>query len=408
MIVGAGPAASSCVAELRARGFDGAITVVGDEPTAPYDRTLLSKEFLAGAVSEMDLLLDAPEAYRELDVELRLGVRAAGLLADERRLVLSDGAHLAYTDLVIATGGTARLPRALAAEGVAALRTLEDARRLREVLSRCSHLAIVGGGFIAGEVATGARARGTQVTMLEAAEAPMARLVGAEVGRRLEDLHRQAGVDVMCGAQARRIDGAAGDYRIAIADGRVVEADAVVVAVGMTPAVEWLLGVSGIEVADGVITDALCRTGLPGVLAVGDCARWLHATYGRAVRVEHWDIALRHGAAAARTITGAAEPFVPVPFVWSVQHGTRLQWVGEPGPWHQVDIDDLESPAGVVARYYSGVRLRAVFAINAPRAVGMARRTFEQEDAAAGGDVLWTAVEGPGVMPRAGTGRSGS
>jgi 3-phenylpropionate/trans-cinnamate dioxygenase ferredoxin reductase subunit len=397
VIVGAGPAASSCVAELRRYGFGGQVTVIGDEPSAPYDRTLLSKEFLDGAVTEQDLLLDPAGLYGELDVELRLGVRATRLMAGERRVVLSDGASVAFSELVIATGGAARVPPPLAADGVVALRTIADARRLRETLRRCSHLAIVGGGFIAGEVATAARAQDKQVTMLEAAEAPMARLVGAQVGRRLEALHRAAGVDVLCGAEARRIDRVSGGYRIAVRDGRVIEADAVVVAVGMKPAVDWLVGVSGIELADGVITDPLCRTGVPDVLAVGDCARWLHATYGRAVRVEHWDIALRHGVAAARTITGSAEPFVPVPFVWSVQHGSRLQWVGEPGPWHQVEIDDLEAPTGMVARYYSGASLRAVFAINAPRAVAMARRTFEQEDVAAGGDLLWSSAAHGGL-----------
>ncbi|MEA2246502.1 MAG: 3-phenylpropionate/trans-cinnamate dioxygenase ferredoxin reductase component, partial [Solirubrobacteraceae bacterium] len=177
VIVGAGPAASSCVAELRRYGFGGQVTVIGDEPSAPYDRTLLSKEFLDGAVTEQDLLLDPAGLYGELDVELRLGVRATRLMAGERRVVLSDGASVAFSELVIAPGGAARVPPPLAADGVVALRTIADARRLRETLRRCSHLAIVGGGFIAGEVATAARAQDKQVTMLEAAEAPMARLV---------------------------------------------------------------------------------------------------------------------------------------------------------------------------------------------------------------------------------------
>jgi 3-phenylpropionate/trans-cinnamate dioxygenase ferredoxin reductase subunit len=146
----------------------------------------------------------------------------------------------------------------------------------------------------------------------------------------------------------------------------------------MTPAVDWLDGTPGLTLADGVVTDECCRTGVPGVLAAGDCARWWNRRTGSLTRVEHWSTALRHGEAAAASLMGASDPFVPVPFVWSMQHGARLQWVGESAGWERVEIEESGSVRGLVARYWRGGELCAAFAVDNPRAIGAMRRDLEQ------------------------------
>ena len=379
VILGGGVAADSCAFELRKQGFDGAVTVVGAEPHRPYDRTLLSKEFLGGLVGLGDLALRAPQDYEAAGIGLRLGVAAVGLDVHGRRVLLADGSEVAYHRLVVATGGTPARPPALDHPDVLVLRSPADANALRAAIERGGRVIVVGAGFIGGEVASAVAASGGEVALVEAFEAPLARAVGPAVGRRIAALLRARGVELSTGVAARAVRRRAGGLEVALADGRTLRGDAVVVGAGMVPDVGWLRG-SGVALDRGVVTDARCRTNVDEILAAGDCARWWNPRYEMAMRVEHWDTAARHGAAAARSALGAGAPFAPVPFFWSVQHGVRLQCVGHPAGWDVVEVDDLDPPQSFVARYQRDGRLLATFAAGNPRAVASARRRLEAEE----------------------------
>ena len=343
VIVGGGVAAQRCAFALRKRGFEGELTMVSAEEEPPYDRTLLSKDMLRGAPGEPCRALQPAEAYADRDVDLRLGVAAVGLDVEAQRVALSDGAELAYDRLVICSGGRPVLPAALTCPGVLLLRETADLEALHAQLADVTRLAIVGGGFIGGEVASSAVARGLEVTLIEAAPQPLAPVLGEEVGARVAELHRAHGVDVVAGAAVEGITRARRRLRARLRRRPRAPADAVVVGVGMPPAVEWLEG-CGIELDDGIVTDASCRTEAPNVLAAGDCARWWNPRYETLMRVEHWDTAARHGAAAAAAALGHDEPFAPVPFFWSDQHGVKLQSVGYAPDWDELEIEDGPAP----------------------------------------------------------------
>jgi NADPH-dependent 2,4-dienoyl-CoA reductase/sulfur reductase-like enzyme len=369
VILGTGAAGHSCAFALRTLGYTGAIDLIGAESVRPYDRTLLSKDMLSRDGGEFPL--SSAEAYADAEVNLRLGAEGVRLSPAERQLLLADGTVVRYDRLIICTGGKAVLPRSMDVPGVLTLRELRDVGAVRAALGASRRLVVVGGGFIGGEVASAAVAH-CAVTIVEAASAPLATVLGTEVGARIGEMHRAAGVQVVTG-KVCGITRDSGGHVVALQDGRTLKADAVVVGVGMRPATGWLDG-SPVELGDGIITDARCRTALPGVLAAGDCARWPNPRYGgRTMRIEHWDTARRHGAAAAANALDEAVPFDPLPFFWSDQHGVKLQWVGHAPEWDAVEIDD-ESPACFSARYSRRGRLAGVLTVGRPRASAAARK----------------------------------
>lgn len=378
VVVGGGVAAQSCAFELRRQGYDAALTMVSAEPCVPYDRTLLSKEFLEGVLDAEDLELAAGSSYADAGVDLRLGVAAAGIDPVRQRVELADGDELAYDRAVIATGGAAHRPGVLMAGSARTLRTLDDAAALRDALAGTGHLLVVGAGFVGGEVSSTAAALGVRVTLVETLPAPLSAAVGSEVGGLLADLHRQAGIELLTGTTATAVRQRDDGIEVTTGEGRRLEGDLLVVGTGMQPRLDWLR-TSGIEVDGGVVTDELCRTNAPGVLAAGDCARWWNPRYGRSMRVEHWDTAARHGAAAARSAVGLGEAFDPVPFFWSYQHETRLQSVGHAPCWDRVEVDG-SSPRSFVARYYEVGSLVAAFAAGNAGAVRTAKREIEERE----------------------------
>jgi 3-phenylpropionate/trans-cinnamate dioxygenase ferredoxin reductase subunit len=376
VVVGGGVAADRCVHGLRDAGYGGRLVMVTREDVAPYDRTLVSKDLLEPDPPVDRAFLQPAGAYEERGIEVRHGTTATALDAGERRVTLSDGDTLAYDRLVICTGGEPVVPETLRCPGILVLREMGHAEAMRAALDGCRRIAIVGGGFIGGEVASAAVARGVEVTVIEALEQPLERVVGAEVGARVAELHRSHGVEVLTGAAAAAIGRDGEGFEIALAGGRTVTADVVLVGAGMRPVTDWLAG-SGVRVDGGVVTDSACRTDVPGVLAAGDCARWLNPRYGALMRVEHWDTARRHGAAAAAAALGDDTPFAPLPFFWSDQHGVKLQSVGYAPVWDEVEIDETDPAPGFVARYRLDGRLVGVFAAGRPRAIGLARKELQ-------------------------------
>ncbi|MBB6173146.1 3-phenylpropionate/trans-cinnamate dioxygenase ferredoxin reductase subunit [Nocardiopsis mwathae] len=343
VIAGAGMAGLHTAESLRSAGFDGTVTLIGDEPHRPYSRPPLSKEVLTGKGSPRSLQLREDGEIDALGLDLRLGRRAERLLAEERAVLLDDGTRVDYDGLVIATGARARRPRTDLA-GVHTLRTLDDAEAVRAAFARPGgHVVVVGAGFIGSEVAASARACGWEVTLVEAAPTPLTRVVDPRVGTVLTELHRDNGVDVRLGTGVTAYEGRGRVERVRLADGTAVEASMVVAGLGVDLNTEWLAG-SGVKLDEegAVLCDARCATAVPDVYAVGDLASWPHPRYGGRIRLEHWTNAGEQAAVVAHNLLTPAEAerrdYTPVPYFWSDQYGMKIQLLGRAAPADTVEF----------------------------------------------------------------------
>ena len=370
VVVGASLAGVRAAETLRREGFDGDLTILGEERCAPYDRPPLSKEILAGEMGPDDATL--PVAA-DLDAEWRLGDPATSLDAERRVVRTAGGDELAYDGLVVATGSEPRRVPGLEADGrrVLELRTIEDSLRLRDLLGTASELLIVGAGFIGVEVAAAARRRGVRTTIvtLDPPLLPAGRLA-CDAARRLLDQH---GVEVLQGRTVVSIAAEADRRTATLDDGAQISADAVLVAVGVRPRVGWLDG-SGLSVDDGVLCDeALRAVGATDVVAAGDVARWPNPLFGgRLMRIEHWSNAIEQGTAAARALLAGehAGPFAGVPSFWSDHFGVRLQSVGLPALADEFVVTggDVASGRFGAAAYHDGQLVGGV-AYGMPKAI---------------------------------------
>ncbi|MEV6510115.1 FAD-dependent oxidoreductase [Streptomyces sp. NPDC051642] len=322
VVVGASAAGLAAAETLRREGYDGTLTLIGDEPHPPYDRPPLSKQFLTGQWDAGQLALRTGADLDALGLDLRLGVAATGLDPATRAVRLSDGSTVSYDGLVIATGVR---PRRLPGKGAQVLRSLDDALALRDRLGPGRRLVVVGAGFLGAEAAAAVVGLGADVTLLEPAPVPLAHVVGTEVGEVISRAHRERGVELRTGVTVSEVTGTG----VLLADGQVVEGDAVLVAVGSRPNTEWLAD-SGLAVEDGVACDAYCEAA-PGIYAAGDVARWYNPLFATSMRIEHRTNAAEQGMAAARNLLAAPEarkPFAPVPYFWSDQYDMRIQAYG--------------------------------------------------------------------------------
>ena len=399
VVAGGGLAGLRTVQELRARGYEGSVTLVGAESRPPYDRPPLSKKLMMGVLDDTSLEADAAA----LGLELRLGESAAGLAglgesagrggAGRGGVLRTDRGEYPFDGLVVATGAAPlRLP-GTGAQRV--LRSLDDALELRSVLRPGLRLAIVGAGWIGAELATAAALRGCQVTVVEAGPTPVAGALGAEAGATTVPWYAEAGVDLRLGQAVESVEPGG----LALPGGSWLAADEVVTAVGVRPATGWLDG-SGVALDNGVAVDERLRASVPGVYAAGDCAAFWSLRYGRRLRVEHWDTALHAPQVAAANALGGDEIYDPVPYFWSEQFGRMVQYVG-----HHTAADRLiwrGDPAGQrwAACWLAGPggaadRLVAVLTVNQPRDLLQGRRAI-----ASGIPVDPGRLADPGVLVR--------
>lgn len=380
LIAGGGLAAQRCCETLRRLGFDGRIVVLGEEPHAPYDRPPLSKGMLADADTLPELAFRPARWYAENDVELLLSAVASELDASARTVAVQGvrGAHrtdkLRYRELVIATGSRPRkLPTLAPGRIVHELRTHADALALRTALRACrQRLVVIGSGLVGMEVASSARARGLDVTLIEATATPLARALPPRLGRWIGELHREHGVDLRLSTTVENVALQGDEARLELSDGTTVVADAVLVAAGTVPATEWL---AASQLGAGpILADAGGRTAIPGVYAAGDAACFPDPYLGVTIATQHWESAVRQGVAVARSIVGR-DPVEPTPpMFWSDQHGHRIQLVGHAPPECEIEIEgDDANGDGLVAWASRAGQLTGAFLVNRPDALPHAR-----------------------------------
>jgi len=367
VIAGAGLAGLRAAAELRARDYSGGITMIGAERRPPYDRPPLTKKFMIGEIDDTSLRAD----LTALGVDLRLGEAATGLRDDVLR---TDQAEYGFDALVVTTGAT---PVRLPGPGPQrVLRTFDDAAALRSALRPGLKLAVIGAGWIGAELATSAAKKGCEVTVLEAAPAPLAGALGAEAGARTVPWYSAAGVDLRLGQPVESVEHGG----IVLPGGGWLAADEVVTAVGVRPEVGWLAG-SGVLLENGVAVDEGLRASVPGVFAAGDCAAFWSRRFGGRLRVEHWDSAIHAPEVVAANILGGGERYDPVPYFWSEQFDRMVQYCG-----HHTGADRLVWRGDTAGRDWTacwlagaspdgaGERLTAVLAVARPRDLLQGRR----------------------------------
>jgi 3-phenylpropionate/trans-cinnamate dioxygenase ferredoxin reductase subunit len=336
VIVGASLAGGTAAVTLRDEGFDGDIVLIGAEPQLPYNRPPLSKGYLRGQDRFDDQLVKPASYYAEQRIQLKLGVRATAIDPKQKLVELEGGERVAYDRLLVATGGrnrTLSVPGANLA-GVFQLRTVQDCDRIRAAVAPGRRAVVMGFGFIGSEVSASLRQLGVEVSAIEGARVPLARVLGDDVGQVLADIHREKGVELISEDSVAALEGAGRVERVRTKKNRVFECDLVVAGIGIVPNTE-LLAAAGAQVENGVLVDERCRTSLPDVFAAGDVTNHLHPIFGR-LRVEHWNNGYQQGRAAARSLLDRNEPYDYIHTFWSDQYEHVIEYVGVAASWDRL------------------------------------------------------------------------
>jgi NADPH-dependent 2,4-dienoyl-CoA reductase/sulfur reductase-like enzyme len=378
VIIGASLAGVRAAETLRTNGFAGALTIIGAEEHMPYDRPPLSKNFLAGDWDADRIALRKADDLYSLNINWMLGQPATSLNTQSSVVTLADGTSVSYDGLIIATGGLVRrLPNQPNIAGVHVLRTLDDASALRDELVEGARVVVIGAGFIGLEAAATATKRGAKVTVLEGLDAPLIRALGPEMGAAIGAVHERNGVSIRCAVQVSSINGDTKVTGVTLTNGDIIEADVVIVGIGVAPATQWC-SESGLIIDDGIVCDANLNAGPANVFVAGDVLRWPNGMFKDiepTMRVEHWTNAAEQGAVAAQNLLATLrnepmQPYSAVPFFWSDQFDARIQFLGRAFSTSTVDV-----VAGSVtdgrwcAMFSTNDRLTGVLGVSMPKLV---------------------------------------
>ncbi|MFB4312649.1 NAD(P)/FAD-dependent oxidoreductase [Actinomadura sp. 21ATH] len=372
-IVGAGQTAAVAARTLRRRGFEGTITLFGEETEAPYQRPPLSKEYLTGDQERDELCLLTPAWCAKNGVDLRLGTRVTAIRAAGRAVELADGSAEPAGAVLVATGGRPRRLPGVEGDRVRYLRTLADADRLRAELRPGAHVIVIGAGFIGSEIASTARGLGAEVTVVEQAGQPLGAALGELMGDALAALHRGAGVNLRTGEKVESYRETGSAAVVTTSGGAAIEGDLVVVGAGMVPNSEPAAGLVELAPDGGIAVDEFCRTSAEGVYAAGDVASFHHPVFGRRIRAEHFDNANAQGMAAAKTIAGRPAAHAAAPWFWSDQFDRNLQFTGHAGGTDRLVVRGRIEDFDFTAFYLADGVLRAAFGMDRGGDVAAAR-----------------------------------
>lgn len=363
VIIGASLAGASAAAALRKRGFDGRITLIGEEDRQPYERPDLSKKYLRGE-ADAKLLVHEPRFYADAEIELLAGRAVDGIDVTARQVLIGND-RIPFDRLLLATGSSARRPDVpgVHLDGVLTLRSIDDADAIRERGRAAESIVVVGGGWIGSEVAASLRQMGRNVTLVMATAVPLQRLLGPEVGNVYLSAHRANGVEIVAGARLTAIIGHGRVEAVETNDGRRLSADLVVLGVGAIPRTE-LARDAGLAVDDGVLVDERLESSVPGIFAAGDVANAIHPRYGRRIRVEHWDNAKRQGRAAAGSMLGDATPYERIPYFYSDQYDLGMEYRGFAPRWGEVVLRGDPASGEFVAFWLADRRVEAAMNVN--------------------------------------------
>lgn len=377
LIVGAGLGAFRLAEQLRRRGYEGAITVLGGEAHLPYDRPPLSKQVLRGESEST-----AFPGVDELNVRWILNTRAVSLNVAHKEVLADDGRSYGYERLVLAPGGRARtLPHLGSGPDLHVLRTIDDAAALRRSIGPGSRLIVIGGGFIGCEIAASARQVGASVALVEALPAPLVRVLGPVAASKVTRLHEDEGVQIYAGATVEQVLRDPGDRLrgVRLGDGTEIAGDTIVVGIGILPDIEWLAG-SGIELRDGILCDSGGRTSAANIFALGDAAQWWHDLAGTHRRIEHWTTTTDQAATVAANILEdgetASTALATAPYFWSDQFGVKIQGIGFIDPADKVD--ELSIRDRSVLLYSKDGIVRGVVGFSIPGAVMRTKALIER------------------------------
>ena len=375
VVVGAGQAAARAAKAMRSAGFAGTITLIGDEPHAPYERPMLSKALLLSPETPVPFVF--PDAiYADLGIDLRTGCAAVVIDRQARTVSLADGSAIRYDRLMLATGGRLRrlsIP-GVASEKILYLRNLDECRALEAKLRERPALAVIGGGFIGLELAAGAAILGARVTVIEAADRLLPRLGSPEASAAVLAHHRALGVDIRLKASVSRGDG----NTLHLSDGSTVEATVIVAGIGVVPETA-LAEEAGLAVDDGVLVDEYGATSDPLIFAAGDVTRHYHPLLGRRIRLESWQNANLQAEAAGRAMAGVRTPYQEIPWLWSDQGDLNLQMAGAPAAVDRTVVrGQPDGAAGASIFQFDGERLVGAVTLNRGKDMTMIRRLLGQ------------------------------
>jgi apoptosis-inducing factor 3 len=374
VIVGGGAAGLAAADMLRREGYDGSIAMVSADTDPPVDRPNLSKDYLAGEAQDDWIPLWPHDLYGERHVDLVLSTQAVLIEPKTRTVILADGTRREYGALLIATGAEPnrlQVPGADTAD-VRYLRTFADSRAIVERARSSKHVVVVGASFIGLEVAASLRTRGLSVTVVAPEPRPLARIMGDELGRFIQTVHEEHGVVFHLGDTVVSIAG----RRVTLRSGTTIDADLIVVGVGVRPSVP-LAERSGLAVDNGIVVNEFLETSTPGIFAAGDVARWPDPRTGKNIRVEHWVVAERQGQTAARNMLGRRERFDAVPFFWSQHYDVTIRYVGHAEQWDRVQIDGALDAHDASVKFFRNDTLLAVATVGRDRECLRAELAFE-------------------------------
>lgn len=360
VIIGGGAAGLAAAEMLRRKGYDGPVTMISADDSAPYDRPNVSKDYLQEPIPDEWMNLRSPDFYKEQEIDLTLNSQVSSIDIRQKRIGLRNGKTYEFGALLLATGAEAiKLPIPGARDSdVFYLRAWSDARVLLKRITSAKRVVVVGASFIGMEVAASLRSRDLEVHVVALKNQPFERTLGEEVGRFFRALHESHGVVFHLGKTVTRVQG----NQAILGDGTTLQADLLILGVGVRPSVA-LAEQAGLKVDQGVVVNEYLETSAPGIFAAGDIARWPDAHSGKPIRVEHWVVAERQGQVAARNILGYREPYDIPPFFWTQQFGVSLKYVGHADTWDAVEIDGSLDAENCAVRYKQGGKTVAVATI---------------------------------------------